>query len=823
MVPRRNPVGRWVVALVAIVGAALCLVTGAAHAEPAKRVYAGVYLHDVTKFEQRDGVFDVDLEMWAKWLGDFDPETLVIANAAEVEKQVIGKEQDGAWHSARWRVRGTLRGEFPVQRFPFDKQTLSVVLELPVTQGELVPDLAGSGMRERFSVTGWLYEPSFVPRVADETYRSDLGSIALEGQPTAVRRAAFEVQLSRPLLTASTKLFLPLLVILLVAVVALFIHPKELEVRASVGVTALLACFAFHFAVSDTMPNVAYITLADVLFLVSYGLTAALLCVSVIAFALHEKDYNRAWRRLDIGALIAFPIVLGLTIFLALHAPKTALAAVPLAEQPRPATTRPLLRLGTNSLTTPSGGLTGRGVYWGTVRVESDGRRLPILVEAAPSIANDSLRFLADGSLEVTWHLRDGMRWSDGAPMTSDDLLFALEVSPDPRIADKRTSGPRDLVVRYADRVAVALESIAPLPRHALKAEFDKGGFEAVREYRRKNVTPSAGPYRVTEFVAEDHVVLETNPHFAGPPPSIARIEIKRFADDAALVGAFESGAIDMIVPNAIGPDAARELAARRPEAVRIGPSDLQMFLHPDPTHPLLSKLDVRRGLLMAFDRDKLRREVFGDSAAAARVSHVPVPGPEPKDAAIVAFDPAAARKLLEQAGAGAATIPLSHGKGAVDKAIAKLLVADAAAVGVTLEPREVPSTGDVYRNRKHGGLVLLSTTGERDSAPEKYWSLPQLDGKYDRRFRGDAYTNEISDLVVREERALYPERREQIRDLLFVQYSKRLPQLPLLFLTDRIVAAPELDGWEEGSGNNFGTTIERWHFAPPPEGAPQK
>ena len=97
-------------------------------------------------------------------------------------------------------------------------------------------------------------------------------------------------------------------------------------------------------------------------------------------------------------------------------------------------------------------------------------------------------------------------------------------------------------MVRYADRVAVALESITPLPRHALKAEFDKGGFEAVREYRRKNVIPSAGPYRVTEFVVDDHVFLEANPHFAGPAPSIARIEIKRYADDAALVGAFESG-----------------------------------------------------------------------------------------------------------------------------------------------------------------------------------------------------------------------------------------------------------------------------------------
>src|ERR1044072_2509135 len=104
---------------------------------PAKRVYAGVYLHDVTRFDQKDGVFDVDMELWAKWLGDFKAEALGIANAGEVEMRLVGEEADGEWRSARWRVRGTLRGEFPLQRFPFDQQTLAIVLELPASYGDL--------------------------------------------------------------------------------------------------------------------------------------------------------------------------------------------------------------------------------------------------------------------------------------------------------------------------------------------------------------------------------------------------------------------------------------------------------------------------------------------------------------------------------------------------------------------------------------------------------------------------------------------------------------------------------------------------------------
>jgi peptide/nickel transport system substrate-binding protein len=788
------------------------LVSDPVWAAPAQRIYAGVYLHDVTRFDQKDGVFDVDMELWAKWLGDFKAESLSIANAGEIDMRLIGEESDGDWRSARWRVRGTLRGEFPLQRFPFDRQTLAIVLELPASDGELQPDLAGSGVRERFSVTGWLYDPVFVPRVGRDTYRSDLGSIAHEGKPTRVGRVAFEVTLRRPLLMAATKLFLPLMVILLVAAVALLIHPRWLDVRAGVGVTALLACFAFQFSVADTMPNVSYMTAADVLFLAAYGLTAALLAVSVLASYLHDKERERTWRRLDIGALAASPLLIALIVAASLHEPARAAAAAarPVAGT-RPHSARDLVRIGVNTLESAMGGLAGRGASWGTAHSELDDTQVPVLVEQVPSITNDALRFLADGKLEVTWHLRANLKWSDGQPLTAEDLHFALQVSPNHEIVDARVVSPRDLVVRYRERVAVALESITPLPRHALQAAFAKGGYDAVREYRRTHTLPSTGPYRVIEFKAEDHAVLEANPYFVGPAPSIRRIELKRYADDGALVAAFDAQQIDLIAPNAIAPETAESLAQRRPDAVKIRASDVLLFLHADLEVPALAPLEARRALLMALDREHIRSEVFG---ATARVAHVPVPGPLPKGTLSVSYDPEAARKAIAAAGLFGQHIRLSHGARPVDRAVVAFLVKDAAAAGVTLEPVEVPKIADLYRKRKHGGLLLTSTTGERDAAPEKYWSVPQVGGRFDQDFRNPVYDNDIAALVEREERALYPERREQIRDLLFAEYAKKLPSLPLVFLADAVVAAPSLHGFEAGTGVNFGTTLERWYFA---------
>ncbi|MEI8256248.1 MAG: ABC transporter substrate-binding protein, partial [Deltaproteobacteria bacterium] len=499
-----------------------------AHADPAQRVYVGVYLHDVTKFDQKDGVFDVDIELWVKWFGEFDASRVTIANAATVERTLIAEESDGAWHSTRWRVRGTLRGEFPLHRFPFDAQTLTVTLELPDRYGDLVPDLAGSGMREHFGITGWNYDPWFRPNVSRMTYRSDLGSIESEGRPTTVHRVSFEVVLRRPMVTVGLKFFLPLLVILLVALIALFLPADRVDARSGIGVTALLSTFAFQFAIADTMPDVTYLTVADVMFMVSYGLVAALLALSIVSFFLDSKGRPGAARRLDRIARLVVP-VLGITPAIVLaRAPRPPVFVHAPAPRPatRHATSRDVLRVGLFGLTGTTSGMLFPATHWSCLRRGADGVRRPVLAEEAPSISNDSLHFLAGGTFEVTWRLRRGLRWSDGAPMVADDLVFAEHVAPDPHTLSVSTADPLTAVMRYDDRIASLLDDFTPLPHHALEAVFRRGGYEAVREYRRTHPVPTSGPYRLAEFVASDHAVLEANPYFFGGPPAIRRIEL---------------------------------------------------------------------------------------------------------------------------------------------------------------------------------------------------------------------------------------------------------------------------------------------------------
>src|SRR5690606_20211665 len=193
-------IGALGVACLALLALTHTLLTGTSRAQApqATRIWAGVFLHDVTSFDQRRGVFDVDADVWVKWRGEFDPELVQIANAVRIDRVSLGRDSDGSWHSARWRVRGTLRGEFPLEGFPFDDQTLGIVLELPEHHGVLAPDLAASGMAESFSITDWLYEPEFHPVASTVTYPSDLGHIENEGRAARTSRVEYRVTLSRP-------------------------------------------------------------------------------------------------------------------------------------------------------------------------------------------------------------------------------------------------------------------------------------------------------------------------------------------------------------------------------------------------------------------------------------------------------------------------------------------------------------------------------------------------------------------------------------------------------------------------------------------------
>lgn len=783
-------------------------------AEPAERAYVGIYLHDVTHFDQRNGTFDIDADVWLKWHGELDPARLRVQNASvELETIDLGEASDGDWHSHRYHLRGTLRGEFPLHRFPFDVQTLGIQFELPGVGTELVPDLAGSGIASAFSVTGWHYEPKFQPRVRHMVYASDLGTIEQEGRSTKISRVGFEVTLERPTITIAVKLFLPLVLLLLIALIALYLAPDLVDARTGIGVTVLLACFAFQFTVAGTIPDVSYLTVVDELFILAYALSTVTLVVTVAAYWLHRTDRLPVAMKVDRVSRLAIPVVaiVATAAMLNTAPPAEAHAAAGTEEQPARATSaRPLLRVGALQLNSASFGLLGAAQRAGLTRQTLDGETVGQLAVDAPTVASESMEFHANGRLEIHWTLRPGLQWSDGHALTSDDFRFALEVSPDPDLVSIETPNEQSLILTYADALAYALEGFPPLPRHALESALDEdGGYDAIRDARRTQVLPSAGPYRLTAFTMNESAVLEANPHYVGRAPSIARIEVHVFESAEALAAAFESHRIDIAVPGALTPEVAAALAVGHADSVVVRPAADLYALVPDPNHPLLAQRTVRRALWQAIDRDALALAAFGPLGAQAETPSRGLPA-APDDH--VAFDPLLARTALEEAGAVGQTIRLTYMARPLDTHIATLVRDALLAVGLVIELHEVEAGTPAARNRDHGGLLLsMIRGGDDDSDPRRYWNLPRVNGRIDSRARTFAFDQATSEIVDRWSRALYAERRAQLGRSIDMAVAHRLPLIPLAFGTERLAVVPSLRGWD--AGRRFGDTAADWHF----------
>ena len=155
-------------------------------------------------------------------------------------------------------------------------------------------------------------------------------------------------------------------------------------------------------------------------------------------------------------------------------------------------------------------------VVEGLTSVQPDGTRAPALAKEVPSLENGGVS--ADGKT-ITYNLKEGVLWSDGTPFTCDDVKFTWQAIMTPGIGITSTTGysdidtiecptPTKVVLKYKNFYAPYLTlfgSIAP------KSAGDPKNMKNW-EYNRKPI--GTGPFKVQEWVADDHVTLVRNDNY---------------------------------------------------------------------------------------------------------------------------------------------------------------------------------------------------------------------------------------------------------------------------------------------------------------------
>ncbi len=170
-----------------------------------------------------------------------------------------------------------------------------------------------------------------------------------------------------------------------------------------------------------------------------------------------------------------------------------------------------------------------------------------------------------------TFHLRRGLRWSDGRPLTADDVLFSFEVLYDsvihPPGADLLMIDGRKIEVEEVDSVTVRMNlpdhygpfigmigSLRILPAHRLEEAYRNGEFEASYGV---GADPGdivvSGPFRLARYVPGEKVVLSRNPWFyqvdrAGTRlPYLDEVIYVNAEDENTVLLKFRAGETDMI------------------------------------------------------------------------------------------------------------------------------------------------------------------------------------------------------------------------------------------------------------------------------------
>ena len=263
-----------------------------------------------------------------------------------------------------------------------------------------------------------------------------------------------------------------------------------------------------------------------------------------------------------------------------------------------------------------------------------DGVVRPQLAEMVPSVENGLWQVLPDGRMEMTWKIRRNARWHDGAPFTSDDLVFSYRVQEDKETVffkDTRYASvervdapdPLTLVVSWKQPYIFAdnIFDVSILPKHVLERPFNdnKAIFTELPYWREEFV--GTGAFKLREWAQGSHAGLDANDDFVLGRPRIDQITVRFIPDPNTLLANVLAGEVDFTMGLGISLDQALEVRARskggRVEAPLAGWVVIfPQLLYTSPE--IVRNVRFRRALLHALDRQAMADTIQGGLSAVA-------------------------------------------------------------------------------------------------------------------------------------------------------------------------------------------------------------
>lgn len=269
-----------------------------------ERVAVGFHLNDVQSIDLKTHSYAMDFYVWFRWSNpELDPSaSFEISNPFEQWGHMLtpvyeAPEQldDGTLYQVV-RFQGLLSRKLPLYNYPFDHQLLIAAFEdnrLDNTELVYVIDAQTPTIDPEIRLPGYqIGAPTLT--VLDHAYATRFGDPRAAADAVH-SRVQFALPLTRPPVAYASKLFLPVLAVVLCAALMFLLSPELPDARVDVGITSLLTVVALQITYNDALPDVGYLMLMDEVYLLAYAFVIVGLGVVVYTTRLaHAGETERA-------------------------------------------------------------------------------------------------------------------------------------------------------------------------------------------------------------------------------------------------------------------------------------------------------------------------------------------------------------------------------------------------------------------------------------------------------------------------------------------------------------------------------------------------
>lgn len=443
-----------------------------------------------------------------------------------------------------------------------------------------------------------------------------------------------------------------------------------------------------------------------------------------------------------------------------------------------------------------------RLLFSGLVKFDSRGLPQPDLV--------DSWGVSADGKV-YNFSLRPNALWHDGTPVTSDDVLFTIEV-----IKSSGSLFPQDIKDLWSQIIVKRLddktfqftlpEPFSPfldyvtfgiLPKHIL--ENVPADQLASADF---NLSPvGTGPYKFGELLISGSqitgVVLVANQDYYLGAPFVEQVVFRYFPNSASALDAYRQGEVLGVSQLTLD---VLESALQEPGlsvyTSRLPQMGLVFLNLNNPTVGFLQDANVRRALMLGMNRTVIASHILKGQAIVADSPILPGSWAYYDEIEKFPYDPEAAIQILNKEGyiftAGSSvrskdgqplTFTLVHPDDEIHTQIAQAIQADWALIGVQLNLQSVPydtMVNDYLTTRNYeAALGDLSTSRTPDPDPYLFWHQAEATGGQNYSQWDSRTASEF--LETARTAADFNERARLYRNFQVV-FAKELPSLPLYY-----------------------------------------